>query len=285
MSTDVEEKTAPALSTTDDVKVDNELGLATTNNDGEIQTIHHRIDKAVERSYLRKLDFYLLPFLSLMYLFNSVDRVRSTTELGAVDCTDRVFSLICQTPKRTGSTRICISREMNTPFCCCCSMFRMALLVSEDSKLDRIADKEFDLKECRSTSESAHKAVLRENHTSLADAGLGLLIDDPNRVHELWRNARHPFAYRVRNQLRSCCQKNLLSIWILSAYRFFEAGFYAGTIFHLTLFYKRNELGFRIALIFGSAELAAAFSGILAYGVFQIKNTALKGWQYLFIIE
>jgi hypothetical protein len=66
---------------------------------------------------------------------------------------------------------------------------------------------------------------------------------------------------------------------------FFEAGFFAGTVFYLTLFYKRNELGFRIALYFGSAVLAAAFSGILAYGVFQIQNTALKGWQYLFILE
>lgn len=142
MSTDVEGKAAPTLSTTVGVKVDNELGLVTTNNDGEIQTIHHRIDKAVERSYLRKLDFYLLPLLSLMYLFNSVDRVRSAApELGPVDCTDRVFSRICQMPKRTGSTQICISMAMNTPFCCCFSTFRMALLVSKVSKLDRMEDK------------------------------------------------------------------------------------------------------------------------------------------------
>jgi hypothetical protein len=44
---------------------------------GELQNIHHRIDAKLERSYLRKLDFYLLPFLSLMYLFNSVDRVQA----------------------------------------------------------------------------------------------------------------------------------------------------------------------------------------------------------------
>lgn len=42
---------------------------------GEIQAVE--IDKAIERSYIRKLDFYLLPYLSLMYLFNSVDRVSS----------------------------------------------------------------------------------------------------------------------------------------------------------------------------------------------------------------
>ncbi|KAF3008273.1 hypothetical protein E8E14_002904 [Neopestalotiopsis sp. 37M] len=32
------------------------------------------VDKVAERSYVKKLDFYLLPFLSLMYFFNSVDR-------------------------------------------------------------------------------------------------------------------------------------------------------------------------------------------------------------------
>jgi hypothetical protein len=63
-----------------------------------------------------------------------------------------------------------------------------------------------------------------------------------------------------------------------------EAGFFAGTVFYLSLFYTRHELAFRIALYFGSAVVAAAFSGLLAFGVFQIKSD-LKGWQYLFLIE
>ncbi|KAL0765113.1 hypothetical protein CaCOL14_012372 [Colletotrichum acutatum] len=32
------------------------------------------VDPEGERSYVRKLDFYLLPYLSLMYFFNAVDR-------------------------------------------------------------------------------------------------------------------------------------------------------------------------------------------------------------------
>jgi MFS family permease len=64
-----------------------------------------------------------------------------------------------------------------------------------------------------------------------------------------------------------------------------EAGFFAGTVFYMTLFYTRGELGFRIAIYFGSALLAAAFSGLISFGVFHIEGTALKGWQYLFIIE
>lgn len=72
MSIDIEKK---AVSAPTSISADNEGNRADSLNKtgAEIQTIE--IDKAIERSYLRKLDFYLLPFLSLMYLFNSVDRV------------------------------------------------------------------------------------------------------------------------------------------------------------------------------------------------------------------
>lgn len=53
----------------------------------------------------------------------------------------------------------------------------------------------------------------------------------------------------------------------------------------MTLFYTRGELGFRIAIFFGSALLAAAFSGLISYGVFRIKSSAVQGWMWLFIIE
>ncbi|KAF2026112.1 MFS general substrate transporter [Setomelanomma holmii] len=64
----------------------------------------------------------------------------------------------------------------------------------------------------------------------------------------------------------------------------FEAGFFAGVVFYLTLFYTRGELGFRIAIFFGSALLAGAFSGLISFGVFQIEHT-IPGWKWLFIIE
>lgn len=72
MLIDPEKKVA---ATPTSISADNEdgRGLSLDETSGDIQTVE--IDKAVERSYLRKLDFYLLPYLSLMYLFNSVDRV------------------------------------------------------------------------------------------------------------------------------------------------------------------------------------------------------------------
>jgi uncharacterized membrane protein len=53
----------------------------------------------------------------------------------------------------------------------------------------------------------------------------------------------------------------------------------------MTLFYKRDEMAFRIAIFYGSATIAAAFTGLMAYGVFGLNSSALKGWQILFIIE
>ena len=67
--------------------------------------------------------------------------------------------------------------------------------------------------------------------------------------------------------------------------RAFEAGFFAGAVFYLTLFYTRGELGFRIAIFFGSALLAAAFSGLISFGVFRIQHASIPGWKWLFIIE
>ncbi|KAJ5894354.1 allantoate permease [Penicillium taxi] len=65
----------------------------------------------------------------------------------------------------------------------------------------------------------------------------------------------------------------------------FEAGFFAGATFYMTLFYTRGEIGFRLAIMQSFAVLASAFSGLISYGVFQINDPAVKGWQWLFIIE
>lgn len=49
-----------------------------TNSNSDVENILLANDEEAERSYVRKLDFYLLPFLSLCYFFSAVDRVRVT---------------------------------------------------------------------------------------------------------------------------------------------------------------------------------------------------------------
>ncbi|KZM23610.1 transmembrane transport [Ascochyta rabiei] len=63
-----------------------------------------------------------------------------------------------------------------------------------------------------------------------------------------------------------------------------ESAFFPLVIYYLTTFYRRGELARRLALFYAASNIANAFSGLLAFGVFQIKSK-LDGWRYLFIIE
>ncbi|KAG0648164.1 putative transporter [Hyphodiscus hymeniophilus] len=69
--------------------------------------------------------------------------------------------------------------------------------------------------------------------------------------------------------------------WFLGV---FESGFYPAVIFYLTLFYKRTELAGRLGAFFAAGAIANGFTGLIAYGCFQIKGD-IHGWQYLFLIE
>ena len=64
-----------------------------------------------------------------------------------------------------------------------------------------------------------------------------------------------------------------------------ELAFLPGIIFYLTQFYRRAELARRLSIFYAAANIANAFSGLLSYGVFQIKGSKLHGWQILFLIE
>ncbi|KAE8150812.1 MFS general substrate transporter [Aspergillus avenaceus] len=64
-----------------------------------------------------------------------------------------------------------------------------------------------------------------------------------------------------------------------------EAAFFPLVIYYLTTFYRRGELARRLAVFYAASNIANAFSGLIAFGVFQIKNSSIPNWRYLFIIE
>ncbi|CAN9122478.1 unnamed protein product [Alternaria alternata] len=65
---------------------------------------------------------------------------------------------------------------------------------------------------------------------------------------------------------------------------FFEAAFGAGAPYFLSLFYQRQELGKRVALLTGMSPLANCFASSLAYGILHIK-ASIAPWRLLFLIE
>ncbi|EKG17356.1 Major facilitator superfamily [Macrophomina phaseolina MS6] len=69
--------------------------------------------------------------------------------------------------------------------------------------------------------------------------------------------------------------------WILGMA---ESAFFPLVIYYLTTFYRRGELARRLAIFYAASNIANAFSGLLAFGVFQI-DSHLPGWRILFLIE
>ncbi|KAG1735896.1 MFS general substrate transporter [Suillus paluster] len=67
---------------------------------------------------------------------------------------------------------------------------------------------------------------------------------------------------------------------------FAEAGLFPGVAYYLTLWYPKHMLQYRIALFFGAATLAGAFSGLLAFAIGHMDGIAgLEGWSWIFLLE
>ncbi|KAH8830697.1 MFS transporter [Flagelloscypha sp. PMI_526] len=65
-----------------------------------------------------------------------------------------------------------------------------------------------------------------------------------------------------------------------------EAGLFPGLVYYLTFWYRSDERGFRVAIIFASATLAGAFGGVVAYGISHMNRVGgLSGFRWLFILE
>jgi MFS family permease len=73
------------------------------------------------------------------------------------------------------------------------------------------------------------------------------------------------------------------------AARFFlgvtESGLFPGVVYYLSMWYKRTETHYRVALFFSAASLAGAFGGIFAYGIGFMKGVGhYNGWRWIFIL-
>ncbi|KAI7904169.1 major facilitator superfamily domain-containing protein [Cokeromyces recurvatus] len=65
----------------------------------------------------------------------------------------------------------------------------------------------------------------------------------------------------------------------------FEAGFFPGVVYFMSLWYTRQEYGRRIGFFWSFGSLAGALGGLIAFAISQIQTSALSTWQWLFIIE
>ncbi|TFK52616.1 MFS general substrate transporter [Heliocybe sulcata] len=65
-----------------------------------------------------------------------------------------------------------------------------------------------------------------------------------------------------------------------------EAGLFPGVIYLFSVYYRRRERHWRVAVFFGGAALAGAFGGVLAYLIGLMDGVGgRRGWNWIFIIE
>ncbi|KAK4183648.1 putative high-affinity nicotinic acid transporter [Podospora australis] len=73
---------------------------------------------------------------------------------------------------------------------------------------------------------------------------------------------------------------------VRSALGIAEGGLFPGITYYITMWYRRHECGFRMAIFFSAATAAGAFGGLLARGIVEMRGIAgLSGWQWIFILE
>lgn len=85
------------------------------------------------------------------------------------------------------------------------------------------------------------------------------------------------------------CAQAAVSTWSsLMIVRFLlgavETAYGPGVPLFLSFFYLKHEVGRRIGYFFGTAALASAFAGALAYGIVQA-DTSIANWKLLFLVE
>ncbi|KAK9324471.1 major facilitator superfamily domain-containing protein [Lipomyces orientalis] len=182
------------------------------------------IDPALERSICRKLDWRLLPALSIMYLFNSLDKSNlGNAKTDGIDV-DLGF---------TGNQYNLLLSIFYVPYV----LFALPLtLVGKRYGVTRVLP----------------ALMLGFGSMSLASSAC-----------QTWASL-------------------MVVRWFLGM---FESAFFPLVIYYLTTFYRRGELARRLAVFYAASNVASAFSGLLSFGVFQIQNSRLAGWRWLFIIE
>ncbi|KAF2666418.1 MFS general substrate transporter [Microthyrium microscopicum] len=67
---------------------------------------------------------------------------------------------------------------------------------------------------------------------------------------------------------------------------FTEGGLLPGIVFYITMWYRREELGFRLAILVSAVTAAGAFGGFLARAIMLMDGVGGRsGWSWIFIIE
>lgn len=236
---------------------------------GDAPDLVDELDRQAERALVRKFDLRLLPVLAIMYLFNALDksnlganprpRSRSRSRPLAFLLLTFFFSRQCQDGRPRALAGPCPQPVQHHPQ-------RLLRALRSDRALPRYSG----------------QALWPQPRAARHDVLLWLLhpVD-----HGRPKLRRHHDAALVLGHERvgllpagHLLPDNVCPIHVSPSSFFFSCDL-------PNRFYRRGELARRLAIFYAASNIASAFSGLLAFGVFHIKSTHMANWRYLFVIE
>jgi MFS family permease len=67
---------------------------------------------------------------------------------------------------------------------------------------------------------------------------------------------------------------------------FFEAAFFPGALYLLTMFYTKRQMALRTGILYSGSQLGNAFGGLFALACLQLEGAhGIRGWRWLFVVE
>lgn len=67
---------------------------------------------------------------------------------------------------------------------------------------------------------------------------------------------------------------------------FFEAAFFPGALYLLTMFYTKKQMALRTGILYSGSQLGNAFGGLFALACLELEGAhGIRGWRWLFIVE
>lgn len=206
----------------------------------------YTLDAASEKRLVRKFDLRILPLLAVMYLFNALDKAN----LGNA---------------KTAGLEKSLGMEGTNQYNIILSIFFVPYVLT--APVLAIVGKKYGPSRVLPAMMLTFGSMTLLVVAAYNFAGIFVL-----------RWFLGMAESKLAPSILKCIEKGLTENIVIGA-------FFPLVIYYQTQFYRRGELGRRLAIFYAASNIAYAFGGLLAFGTFQIESGGIDSWRWLFVIE